>query len=222
MLELIENVELLSHNIIKVIWAIIIIAMCQIIFCVFEYVKRKRENKVINNVEFALFVKVHMLSFFLSVIYVGFYSLLSKSNIALLLIILFYWFVIYIVKMQNESNGGYVTEWNDLSGTILFVAATLQPCLVIVFYILNIIYHKWMIKREEESYSDRNKKIRKRILDIVETLVLWLLVSIIPMNTFVETIFWNSILISFFSLALPPINETIFSWIEKDENMKKE
>ena len=139
MLELIENVELLSHNIIKVIWAIIIIAMCQIIFCVFEYVKRKRENKVINNVEFALFVKVHMLSFFLSVIYVGFYSLLSKSNIALLLIILFYWFVIYIVKMQNESNGGYVTEWNDLSGTILFVAATLQPCLVIVFYILNII-----------------------------------------------------------------------------------
>ena len=42
--------------------------------------------------------------------------------------------------MQNESNGGYVTEWNDLSGTILFVAATLQPCLVIVFYILNIIY----------------------------------------------------------------------------------
>ena len=89
--------------------------------------------------------------------------------------------------VQNESNGGYVTEWNELSGTILFIATTLQPWLFIAIYIINILYHKWMIKREEDFHNDRDLKIKKRIIDIVETASLWLLVSVIPMNTFVGT-----------------------------------
>ena len=71
-----------------------------------------------------------------------------------------------------------------------------------------------MIKREEDCYNDRYLKIKKRIIDIVETALLWLLVSVIPMNTFVETIIWNSILISVFSFALPPLNNAVFSRIE--------
>lgn len=214
MFELIENIKLLIQNRDKVAFAVLFIAICHMIPIVIEYFKREKEEKIVCVVEFKLFVKVQMLAFFLSIIYVTFYSFLSESDLAWLLIIIFYGFLIKIIMTQNESNGGYVTEWNELSGTILFITATLQPWLFIAIYIINIFYHKWMIKREEDCYNHRYLKIKKRIIDIVETALLWLLVSVIPMNTFVGTIIWNSILISVFSFALPPLNNAIFSRVE--------
>lgn len=135
--------------------------MCHMIPIVAEYFKMKNEDKYVSDVEFMLFVKVQLLAFLLSIIYVAFYSILCETDIAWLLIIIFYGFSIKIVMLQNESNGGYVTEWNGLSGTILFVTATLQPWLFIALYIANIIYHKWMIKREEDYNNERCLKIKK-------------------------------------------------------------
>ena len=111
MFELIENIELLLCNWDKVAWAVYIIIMCHVISFLMEYFKMKKEVKYVSNVEFKLLVKVQLLAFLLSIIYVAFYSVLSESDISWLLIILFYVFSIKIVMTQNESNGGYVTEW---------------------------------------------------------------------------------------------------------------
>lgn len=79
MFELIENIKLLIQNKDKVALAVFFIAICHMIPIVIEYFKREKEEKIVFVVDFKLFVKVQMLAFFLSIIYVTFYSFLSES-----------------------------------------------------------------------------------------------------------------------------------------------
>jgi len=209
-----EFFEILQSEVIKLLFSALIIFVGSCVSLGIEHYILSKNDIYVDEVQFNFHIKVQLLSVLLAIAYSVIYSYLSDSSVAWMLVILFYIFWIKIVMYQNRETNGYITDWDGMYGMLIFVTATLPVYAFLVIYILIILYlYLWRKKElDSDEKKERRKKIRVRSIDLIETIILWL-IMFCKVDGFGNRVLYSSVLIAVFTIILPALNPYILKKI---------
>lgn len=133
----------------------------------------------------------------------------ESSVVALLMLVLFYWFMIRIVTIQNADNGGYIENFEGASGVIMYVTSALSP---IVFVIVHALLGgiSFLLYKRYDNDDDWKKRIIRRAIDCVEALVATIIAKLFVPHSFIQNLWINSIIIAVFTLNIPFFNDWLY------------
>ena len=197
--------------------ALIPICFLALVFFITVAVRMKKEELKSNFFDENAFGKQYLISHGIACVYALIYSCAwyfipanGSFLIAFLMIILFYWFAIKIITIQNAENGGYIESIEDASGVIMYITSVLSPIVFVGIHVLLAVLCFWLCKRNDNDV-ECGKIFYRRMIDFVEALVAAIVVKIFMPHTFVHCLWINSIVIAIFTLIMPFLNDWLYA-----------
>ncbi len=139
----------------------------------------------------------------------------ESDFLAILMLFLFYFFALKIVRLQNSENGGYIENFEGASGAIMYVTSALSPKVFVFIHAVLACICFALYKRNDNDEVWK-KRIYRRAIDCVEALFVSIIVKIFMPHTFIGCLWINSIIIAVFTVLMPEINKWIYERFSLD------
>ena len=194
-----------------------VLILAFILSTIIQYIKERQKSDFCEITFSKKFIVVHFMACIFALIFICIYYFVPKDYSGItgvIALVVFYSFLIKIIMLQNEDNGGYIEDLDGASGAIIYITSALSPLIFIVFHgVLAVIcFFVYRYKCDDEEIKIN---IIKQAVNCFEAIVAMAIFELASPDTFIGNLWFSVISISIFTLILPHLNEPICDYIEE-------